>query len=73
MNRGELGSMPALLGIASSRPAPEAFGSGKFGTPCERMHLENSSACLRAFACAFASGLPPLGRSFRQACCAARN
>jgi len=26
---------------------PEAFGSGKFGTPCARMHLARRSACAR--------------------------
>jgi hypothetical protein len=26
---------------------PEAFGSGKFGTPCERMHVASRSSCER--------------------------
>ncbi len=40
-NDGDWGSMPEL-GV--NRTLPLALGSGKFETPCDRMHAENRSA-----------------------------
>src|SRR5665213_3937378 len=66
-NCGELGSM---LVIFSCTPPPLNVGSGKFGTPFERMQAENFKAC----ACCAALTVPPCpppGCSDWQAFCAA--
>src|SRR5438874_6942998 len=70
LNCGELGSRPLLESSVSRAPPPEKVGSGNFGTPCERMHAENASACACIFACC--AGLGGLICSRRwHACCAA--
>src|SRR4029453_1224228 len=61
---GWSGATPFLLPSAS---APPAFGSGNFGTPCERMHRANFSICCCSFACSAAVCRPPLGRSLSHA------
>ncbi|HEY3922432.1 MAG TPA: hypothetical protein VGL76_09995 [Gaiellaceae bacterium] len=45
---GELGS---ILFIVASGINPWLLGSGKLGTPCERMHEANASIALGAAAC----------------------
>src|SRR3989442_10900090 len=65
--------MPELLLIVSPIAPPETFGSGKFGTPCDRMHAENLRAHLSALACAAGSTFPPFGRYFEHADCACLN
>src|SRR5262245_19486428 len=52
-NLAELVSMPAP-GLISN--APWLFGSGKFATPCERMHRANATPL-----CVFGVRPPPLG------------
>jgi hypothetical protein len=43
-------------------------GSGKFATPCERMHSENFNALLIAFwSCAGVNPILPFGSNFWQA------
>src|SRR5665213_3738884 len=58
-NSGAAGSMP-LPPKMSPNPPPEAEdGSGKFGTPCARMHLENLSCVTSAPARCAGLGAPP--------------
>jgi hypothetical protein len=38
-------------------PPPEVVGSGKFGTPCERMHEANLMPCAVRFEALFLGGL----------------
>ena len=68
----EFGSIPLDFPICNvARPPPENCGSGNFGTPCERMHAENLSACACIFACcAGLGGFPPFGVYLRHAFCA---
>jgi hypothetical protein len=40
-NDGDAGLIPELRLMLKPTPTPEVFGSGKFGTPCERMHDAN--------------------------------
>jgi len=55
-------------------PGPVAnTGSGKFGTPCERMQRAMARAAAFIFAVSAAEGVPPLGRYLRQVCIAAWN
>ena len=48
-------------------------GSGKFATPCERIHLEKTNSCCVRFACCAGviGGGPPPGMSERHAAIAA--
>jgi len=63
-NAGEFGSIPEPPSSTPTPPfGPERnFGSGKFGTPCERMHRAIASAWDLILAVCDADGVPPLGR-----------
>ena len=69
-NAGERGLIPLEDPMSIPTPpfAPNV-GSGKLGTPCERMHWENLS--IAAFWLADSGcGCPPFGRYERQLCIA---
>lgn len=55
--------------MAILTPRPVKIGSGKFVSPCERMHCENRSAAAR-WLMVGGCGLPPPGRCDRHACIA---
>ena len=57
---GAAGSRPGLPNAKPNAPLDAEGGSGKFGTPCERMHLENSSPATSDWArCAGLGAKPP--------------
>src|SRR5438034_9381841 len=62
--------LPPIFTIA---PPCENSGSGKFGTPCERMQAEKRRSCSCSFACSAGDGALPAGMSFLHARCADRN
>ena len=64
---------PGAAADLSCAPPPVNVGSGKSGTPCERMQAENASRCCCILANCCGLGCPPFGSTFWQACCAARN
>ena len=59
--------------IVMLKPSPLVlnFGSGKFGTPCERTHWANLRASCSACWTCCDEGCCPAGSSDRQAFCAA--
>ena len=69
-NVGDRGLIP--LEGPKRRPMPPFepnVGSGKFVTPCERMHCEKRSSAARRLADS-GGGWPPFGRYERQLCIA---
>ena len=58
-NSGAAGSMPLPPKMNPNPPPDAEGGSGKFGTPCERMHLENLSCVTWAPARCAGLGAPP--------------
>jgi hypothetical protein len=59
LNAGELGSIPLLGSNLSRKPPPLNDGSGKFDSPCDRMHWENLSIAARWLADSVRAGPPP--------------
>jgi len=73
-NAGEFGSMPVPPKSTLNATPPYGpvcvLGSGKFGTPCERMHRDIARAWDLALAVWAAEGVPAFGMYERQACIA---
>lgn len=60
-----LGALPGAGWNCWTTPPPGPVpnvGSGKFGTPCDRMHLAIASAAVLSLADCDADGRPPFGR-----------